>query len=135
MPAWAAMRARLWPDADPVEMADELPAMLEDGALWNFILFDTNERAIGMAEVRLRDMFDGCDVAPYPHVEGLWVAPDHRRIGGARALLDAIEARARHEGHDWIGSDVEFTNDISQQWHRANGFSEAARIILYSKSL
>ncbi|HWT44067.1 MAG TPA: GNAT family N-acetyltransferase, partial [Sphingopyxis sp.] len=90
IPVWAAMRARLWPDADAVELADELPAMPGDPALWNFILTDDADRIIGFAEVQLRTMFDGCPVAPYPHIEGIWVDAAHRRAGGARRLLDAI---------------------------------------------
>ncbi|WP_033073786.1 GNAT family N-acetyltransferase [Sphingopyxis sp. MWB1] len=135
MAAWAAMRARLWPDAEPGELAGELPAMLADTELWNFILVDGDQRPIGFAEVRLRSMFDGCDVPPYPHLEGIWVAEEHRRSGGAAALLTAIETRARAEGHEWIGSDVELSNEGSQKWHDAHGFEEANRIILYSKKL
>lgn len=135
IPVWAAMRARLWPDADAVELADELPAMPGDPALWNFILTDDADRIIGFAEVQLRTMFDGCPVAPYPHIEGIWVDAAHRRAGGARRLLDAIEGRARERGHDRIGSDVELENIGSHAWHAACGFEEATRVILYSKPL
>ncbi|MGV3729372.1 MAG: GNAT family N-acetyltransferase [Sphingopyxis sp.] len=133
--AWAAMRARLWSDADAAELADELPSMLTDATLWNFILTDTGDRAVGFAEVQLRTMFDGCVVPPYPHIEGLWVDAELRRKGGARALLAAIEARARERGHDRVGSDVELDNIISQTWHETSGFKEEARTILYSKLL
>lgn len=132
---WAAMRARLWPDADAAELAGELPAMLGDRTLWNLMLLGAADRVIGFAEVQLRTMFDGCPVAPYPHIEGLWVDAAHRRAGGARRLLDAIEARAREYGHDRIGSDVELDNIGSQAWHGACGFVEEVRVILYSKPL
>ncbi len=135
IPVWAAMRARLWPDADVAELAEELPAMLDDATLWNFMLTGEADRTIGFAEVQLRTMFDGCPVAPYPHIEGIWVDVAHRRAGGARRLLYAIESRARERGHDRIGSDVELDNIGSQAWHDACGFEEAARVILYSKPL
>jgi aminoglycoside 6'-N-acetyltransferase I len=135
VPAWAAMRARLWPDADAAELAGDLPAMLGDATLWNFILTGDADRTIGFAEVQLRTMFDGCPVAPYPHIEGIWVDAADRRAGGARRLLDAIEARARACGHDRIGSDVELDNIGSQAWHGACGFEEEVRVILYSKTL
>lgn len=135
IPVWAAMRARLWPDADPAELADELRAMLDDPTLWNFMLLDAADRVVGFAEVQLRTMFDGCPVAPYPHIEGLWIDAAHRRAGGARHLLATIEARARELGHDRIGSDVELDNRDSQAWHEACGFEEEARAILYSKPL
>lgn len=135
VPVWAAMRARLWPNANAAELAEELPAMLDDATLWNFILTDDTNRTIGFAEVQLRAMFDGCPVAPYPHIEGIWVDAHIRREGGARTLLAAIEARARRDGHDRIGSDVELDNIGSQAWHTACGFAEEARSILYSKPL
>ena len=135
IPVWAAMRARLWPDADAAELAEELPAMLGDETLWNLILTDGARRTIGFAEIQLRTMFDGCPVAPYPHIEGIWIDTGVRRAGGARALLAAIEGRARQDGHDRIGSDVELDNVGSHAWHAACGCAEEARSILYSKPL
>ena len=135
IPVWAMMRGALWPDADAAELADDLPAALTDPTLWNFMLVDAADRVVGFAEVQLRTMFDGCPVAPYPHIEGLWIDAAHRRAGGARHLLAAIEARARERGHDRIGSDVELDNRDSQAWHEACGFEEEARVILYSKPL
>ena len=135
IPVWAAMRARLWPDADVAELAEELPAMLSDDTLWNFILLDDADSVTGFAEVQLRTMFDGCPVSPYPHVEGIWVDASLRRSGGAGALLAAIEERARDGGYNRIGSDVELDNIGSQAWHAACGFTEEARSILYSKPL
>jgi aminoglycoside 6'-N-acetyltransferase I len=135
IPRWAAMRAALWPDADALELAEDLPAALDDETLWNFILLDDAEHAVGFAEVQLRTMFDGCPVAPYPHIEGIWIDAAHRRTGAARQLLTVIEERARERGHDRIGSDVELDNLGSQAWHEACGFAEEARTILYSKPL
>lgn len=135
IPAWAAMRARLWPDADAGELAAELPSMLDNTTLWNFVLADADDRAVGFAEVQLRTLFDGCVVAPYPHIEGIWVDAPLRRNGGARALLAAIEERARERGHDRVGSDVELDNLDSQAWHETCGFKEEVRTILYSKPL
>lgn len=135
IPAWAAMRAALWPDADAAELAEDLPAALDDATLWNFILVDDAGKAAGFAEVQLRTMFDGCPVAPYPHIEGIWIGAAFRRTGAGRQLLAAIEEHARERGHDRIGSDVELHNLGSQAWHEANGFVEDVRIILYSKPL
>lgn len=133
--AWAAMRAQLWPDVDAVGLAEDLPAMLTDATLWNFILTDANGQAVGFAEIQLRTMFDGCVVAPYPHIEGIWIEAAHRRTGAGRRLLAAIEDRARNGGYAQIGSDVELDNLGSQAWHETCGFAEVVRVILYSKPL
>jgi aminoglycoside 6'-N-acetyltransferase I len=136
IPAWAAMRHALWPDADPEELADDLPAILADPAqFWTLMIVDDVGTAQGFAEIQMRDMFDGSHVDPYPHIEGLWVAPEFRRAGAARTLLDTIVARARAAGHAMIGSDVVLDNDISHAWHTACGFQEEVRVILYSKRL
>lgn len=129
------MRAALWPDIDADELAADLLAALANPTLWNFILLDDAERAVGFAEVQLRTMFDGDPVAPYPHIEGIWIDAAHRRTGAAHRLLAAIEERARERGHDRIGSDVELDNLGSQAWHKACGFEEEVRVVLYSKPL
>lgn len=135
-PVWAAMRHALWPDADPRELAEEIPAILADPTqLWTWVVEDEAGRVGGFIEVQLRDMFDGSRVNPYPHLEALWIAPDLRRAGAARLLLEAVESRARAESHTMLGSDVVLDNAISQQWHEACGFVEEVRVVLYSKPL
>lgn len=130
------MRAALRPDADPEELEEELEFLLDDpDRLWNLILVDDAARPVGFAEVQLRSLFDGTPVEPYPHLQAIWVAPDHRRAGAARMLMDAIEARAREGGYEMLGSDAALDNMSGQQWHAALGFEEAGRQVLYRKPL
>lgn len=135
IPVWAAMRFALWPDAELNELAEDLPAMLHDPRCWSLMAVDEAGAVQGFVEVQMRDMFDGERVDPYPHVEGLWIAPGHRRTGAARRLLDTVIARARAKGHRMIGSDVVTDNDISQAWHTACGFDEEVRVVLYRMPL
>lgn len=136
IPIWAEMRHALWPDADIGELRQELPDILADETrFWSFMLEDASVRVAGFVEVQLRDMFDGNRVDPYPHLEALWVVQDMRRTGGAQLLLEAVEQRARQDGHRMLGSDADLDNDASHAWHDACGFAEEGRQILYSKQL
>jgi aminoglycoside 6'-N-acetyltransferase I len=130
------MRAALWPDADRDELEEELEFLLDEpDRLWNLILFNEGGRPVGFAEVQLRALFDGSPVEPYPHLEAIWIAPEHRRSGAARMLLDAIEARALAGDYEMLGSDADLDNILSHQWHEALGFEEAGRQVLYRKPL
>ena len=70
-----------------------------------------------------------------PYVEDLWVHPDHRRQGVAALLLQAVEHWARSEGFSWLGSDARLDNDESHDWHRASGFEETGRVVVFGKPL
>ena len=138
-PAWAAMRARLWPEANAAELADEtqsfvagLPDTMIDAA---FMAEDGAARPQGFIELSIRDFADGCDSMPVPHVEGWYVEPTARRSGVGRALLDAAEAWARARGFTELASDTEVHNTDSQHAHSRCGFEETERLVKFRKPL
>ena len=124
------MRRRLWPDSDPVELERSAPrpASLE-------LVAEEEGRLIGFAEASLRDYAEGAPPGPSPYLEGIWVEPGHRRRGVASALLAAVEAWARRQGFDHLGSDALLDNDVSHLWHRNAGFGEVERIVIFGKPL
>jgi aminoglycoside 6'-N-acetyltransferase I len=131
-PAWAALRRRLWPDEDPVELELELtaprPATLG-------LVAEEGGRLIGFAEAAIRDYAEGAPAGPTPYLEGLWVEPGHRRRGVALALLAAVEQWARERGLSHLGSDALLDNEVSHRWHAAAGFGEVERLVVFGKPL
>lgn len=133
-PAWAHMRAALWPEEDAAALRAEAGELLASGQC-TVLLALHNDRAIGFIELTLRSHVEGCDSSPAGYIEGWYVAPDHRGQGVGRALVHAAERWCRERGCTHLGSDTEVSNVLSQAAHRALGFSELPPIICFYKSL
>ena len=99
------------------------------------IFFATFLYLIGFAEASIRDYAEGASPGPAAYLEGIWVEPEWRRRGVARALLAAIEAWARREGLAHLGSDALLDNEASHGWHAAAGFEEVERLVVFGKPL
>jgi aminoglycoside 6'-N-acetyltransferase I len=69
------------------------------------------------------------------YIEGWYVDEYVRRCGVGRALVEAAEAWARSRGCRQMASDAELGNDVSHQAHRAVGYQETARLVLFEKDL
>ncbi len=69
----------------------------------------------------------GC-VGLYPDgsVTRVWVAPQHRRQGGARALLDAVEETARAHGITRLRLDVRTDLTEARALYASHGYTEVA---------
>lgn len=134
-PAWARMRYRLWDDADPGELESELAELLASGEDFAvFVAEAENSTLVGFSEFSIRSYVEGPS-APGPYLEGIWVDPDLRRRGIARALLEAGQRWARERGFDHLGSDALIDNGVSHAWHEAAGFAEVERIVVFGKRI
>jgi len=134
-PALAAMMLALWPDAGAGEMrslAADLTAPAANAP--TFIAMDGNV-PVGFLYASLRPYAEGCEGSPVPFVEGWWVAETHRRQGIGRALMNAIEAWARDNGFNELGSDTEQWRVDSQRTHQALGFELQEPIVPMMKRL
>lgn len=134
IPAWAEMRAALWPDEDPAGLRVEAGEMLAAGAC-TVLLARHDGRVVGFLELTLRSHVEGCDSSPVGYIEAWYVAPDQRGRGVGRALVAAAERWCRERGCSHIGSDTEVSNVQSQAAHRALGFRELPPIVCFYKPL
>jgi aminoglycoside 6'-N-acetyltransferase I len=134
-PAWAAMRHRLWDDFDPAELEAELAGLEALETPYVALVAEADGELLGFAEVSMRSVAEGCPPGPAAYLEGIWVEPEHRRRGVARALLAAAEAWARERGLTHLGSDALLDNAASHTWHRAAGFGEVVRLVAFAKPL
>ena len=100
-----------------------------------FLAFD-GDNAVGFAQCQLRhDYVEGTDTSPVGYLEGICVQEDFRMKGGARKLLSACEDWARERGCTEFASDCELDNAESLAFHLRAGFTEANRIICFTKNL
>ena len=135
---WAALRAKLWPAADPAELADEAEAFLGGRAVPTIeavFIAEEDAEPLGLLEVAMRNFSDGCESMPVPHVEGWYVEPSARRRGVGRALMRAAEEWARERGFTELASDTEPWNDTSLAAHARLGFVETERLVKLRKVL
>lgn len=131
---WTAMRRALWPDAEDSEA--EAAQMLAEPELLALIARDESGEAMGFAEAAIRhDYVNGCDSSPVLFLEGIYVAPAHRRRGVARALTDQAAQWGRAFGCSEFASDALLENHESHALHAALGFTETERVVYFRRPL
>lgn len=135
----AALRNALWPEASLDELFEESRNQILDQDAHGAVFLAFSGRgavAIGMAEVALRlDHVNGCETSPVAFLEGIYVAPAHRRHGIARALVETAQAWGRTHGCTEFASDTHLNNAASRRFHSALGFEETERVVYFRKPL
>ena len=133
--AWAAMRSKLWPDQDPQELESEIASLFARDPPYKVFIAEDAGNQIAFIELWVRSYAEGGPPEPSAYVEGLWVDAGYRRTGVATALLQAAEEWAKSQGFPWLGSDASLANTLSHAWHRAAGFKEVERLVVFGKTL
>lgn len=135
LPILAELACWLWPSHTPEEMGREFAGMIENADTAFFLAY-TEDTAVGFAQCQLRhDYVEGTDSSPVGYLEGIYVAEGRRKQGVAKALLTACEHWAKVQGCSEFASDCELNNTQSLQFHLNVGFSEANRIICFTKKI
>jgi aminoglycoside 6'-N-acetyltransferase I len=135
LPHWVTLRFALWPEEDKAVMAAEAPAILADPDRL-VLVARAGDTITGFAEAAIRrDYVNGCETSPVAFLEGIHVAPEHRRRGIARALIKGVEEWAHQKGLKEMASDALEENSRSHAMHAALGFDQTERVIFFRKSL
>jgi aminoglycoside 6'-N-acetyltransferase I len=133
---WRRMRAELWPDCPDADHDTDMTLYASSSRLAAFMARDGSGTPIGFVEVSLRsDYVNGTSTSPVGFIEGIYVTPDVRLQGVARALVQAAEAWARGKGCSEMASDCRIENEASHAMHRALGYDETDRVVYFRKSL
>ena len=135
--AWERMRAALWPSepgAHAAEIARFLAGHRHDPAEV-LIACDESGAAVGFAELSIRSHADSCDSNRIGYLEGWFVSAAARRRHVGAALVAAAEGWARAQGCTEFASDCDLGNGVSEAAHKALGFEEVSRNILFRKAL
>ncbi len=133
--AVASLALTLWPDNNTENLTAEFSAFLRNPEVAVFLVFE-EETPIGFAQCQLRhDYVEGTSSSPVGYLEGIFVSEPHRRSGYAKLLLSACEVWARKQGCTEFASDCGLSNTQSLQFHLSVGFTEANRIICFTKTL
>lgn len=135
LPLVAALAAELWPKHTKEELTREFASVLgsENTAVF-LALEDSVAAAFSQCSLR-HDYVEGTQSSPVGYLEGIYVTPGCRGKGLARGLLAQCEAWAAARGCREFASDCELGNTASLAFHMKTGFSEANRIICFTKEL
>lgn len=136
--SWLAMRHALWPDGSEAEHRAEIEEYFAGRANEPqevLLAEDDAGRPLGLAELSLRAYAEDCTTSPVAYLEGWYVAPDARRRGVGRRLIEAAEDWGRRQGCRELASDTTPDNTISAAAHRAAGFEDAGLVRCFRKSL
>lgn len=137
---WVRMRTALWPE-DPAEHPPEVDEYLagrragSPATTATFVAVRPAGGLCGFVEASVRPWAEGCGSGPVGYVEGWWVDPDVRRRGVGRLLVGAAERWAAGRGCAEMASDALLDNHDSHAAHRALGFEEVERVVLYRKAV
>ncbi|QYA41333.1 GNAT family N-acetyltransferase [Macrococcoides bohemicum] len=126
---------RLWPDNIYEDLIDEFKSLIHHDNQRVFLYHD-NHLDVGFAHVSLRvDYVEGTHSSPVGFLEGIYVLPEYRNRGIARALITACEQFAKENGCAEFASDCELTNIDSILMHEKLGFEETNRIVCFKKKI
>jgi aminoglycoside 6'-N-acetyltransferase I len=134
---WLELRRALWPEGSAGEHCDEMAAICASPDRFvQFVAREASGETMGFVEASLRsDYVNGTDSSPVAFLEGIYVAPQFRGRGVARALVQAIEQWALGRGCSEFASDAALDNERSHAMHRALGFVETERVVYFRKPL
>ncbi len=131
----AELAVQMWESHSVGELAEDMAEIMAREDAQFFIKYE-QEIPEGFAQCHLRhDYVEGTESPPVGYLEGIFVREEYRHRGYAGGLLRECEKWAREKGCREFASDCELVNEDSRRFHMAMGFSEANRIICFTKEL
>ena len=134
---WVQLRSEFIPELNVEEQANFLREFARaSGGFCGFVVHDRRGQAQGFAEVAVRtDYVNGCRHRPALYLEGIYVRPEMRGQGMARALCAAAEDWGRNQGCREFASDVYIDDANSLAAHAGLGFVETERVVYFAKPI
>ena len=125
----------MWNENSVEDLSNEFAELLFKDDAQIFLKYE-NDIPIGFAQCQLRhDYVEGTETTPVGYLEGIFIMEGYRNRGYAKELLNECEKWAKDKGCKEFASDCEMDNNISFQFHMAMNFTEANRIICFTKKL
>lgn len=133
--AAAQLAVCMWDSHTVEELAYEFEELIDSEKAAVFLI-DEESVPVGFAQCQLRyDYVEGTGSSPVGYLEGIFVKDEYRKQGYAAELLNACERWAKSCGCTEFASDCELDNAAGIRFHQSAGFSEANRIVCFTKKL
>ncbi len=131
----ANLAVLMWTDNSVDDLADEFAELITEDSAIIFLKYD-NDIPVGFAQCQLRsDYVEGTETSPVGYLEGIFIMEGYRHRGYAKELLKECEKWAKDKGCKEFASDCEIDNMDSFRFHMTMNFTEANRIICFTKKL
>lgn len=131
----ANLAALLWNSHSVHELMDEFSEIISKDNVQFFLKYE-NDVPVGFAQCQLRyDYVEGTKTSPVGYLEGIYIKENYRNKGYAKELLVECEIWAKNQGCKEFASDCELDNTDSFYFHKAMKFTEANRVICFTKVL
>lgn len=131
----ADLAVLMWNHNSVDDLVNEFSEILPKEDAQFFLKYE-NDIPVGFAQCQLRyDYVEGTKTTPVGYLEGIFIMENYRHRGYAKELLNECEMWAKDKGCKEFASDCEIDNDTSFQFHKAMNFTEANRIICFTKKL
>lgn len=131
----ASLAAQLWDSHTPSDLKEEFSELIQSKNACFFLKYEASV-PVGFAQCQLRhDYVEGTSTCPVGYLEGIFVKKEYRHQGYAKELLAECEKWAKEKGCTEFASDCELENDASFHFHKAMNFTEANRIICFTKKI
>ena len=128
---WKIMRTELYSGVDDLFHEQEMLAIHKNrNWICRFIANDDG-RKIGLVELSLRNIVDGCLSSPVAYLEGLYLAPDYRGQGVGKEVIKILLSWCTSEGLKELATDTELKNEKAQKFYQSIGFEEVDRVVEY----
>ncbi len=134
-PVWKRMRQELYPALDPDFHDEEMEWIHDSDETESYLGFDDAGNPIGLLELSLRKVVDGCIGGPVGYVEGIYLEPKHRRKGQGDVFMKFAAERFLERGCSDMATDAEIDNVEAQEFYRKVGFTESWRVVGFTRSL
>ena len=132
---WLRLREAVYTGLNREYHRQEMEIYHRDSTKECLLAVGESGKVIGMIELSLRNVVDGCLTSPVGYIEGIYIEPAFRGSGVARRLHQLAEDWCRDQGCQELATDAELDNRDAQQFHERMGFEESYRIVEYRKSL
>ena len=126
---WAALCTALWPDYT----TRDILRLKAEGKFKTDFLYLSEGKAIAFMSLSLRhDYVQGTHSSTVGYLEGIYVTPEWRGKGIAKALVAHAKTWTMEQGCSELGSDVIYGNEASLAFHKKVGFREDNTIVCFS---
>lgn len=100
------------------------------------LMAKSDGRSVGFVTVSIRsDHVEGTSTSPVGYLESIYVAPEFRNRGLARALYDMAESWCGMQGCTEMGSDTWHWNKEALEFHRQLGFMDVHTLTHFFKKI